>query len=112
MHQSGKPDCGVSASYNYYNGLHVCSHQENYFIVKNIKMAQFYKKKKKKKKENIIIIKILFIYFWGGRQGEREEEKHQCTSVCERYSDRASHMPPPGDLACNPGMCPDWESNR
>ena len=23
-----------------------------------------------------------------------------------------SHGPPTGDLACNPGMCPDWESNR
>ena len=23
----------------------------------------------------------------------------------------ASHMPPTGDLACNPGMCPDWELN-
>ena len=23
----------------------------------------------------------------------------------------ASHTPPAGDLACNPGMCPDWESN-
>ena len=23
----------------------------------------------------------------------------------------ASHSAPPGDLACNPGMCPDWESN-
>ena len=22
-----------------------------------------------------------------------------------------SHTPPTGDLACNPGMCPDWESN-
>ena len=22
------------------------------------------------------------------------------------------HMPPTGDLACNPGMCPDWESNQ
>ena len=21
-------------------------------------------------------------------------------------------MPPTGDLACNPGMCPDWESNQ
>ena len=21
-------------------------------------------------------------------------------------------MPPTGDLACNPGMCPDWELNR
>ena len=23
----------------------------------------------------------------------------------------ASHAPPPGDLASNPGMCPNWESN-
>ena len=33
----------------------------------------------------------------------REEEKHQCVVVC--------HAPPTGDLACNPGMCPDWELN-
>ena len=24
----------------------------------------------------------------------------------------ASHTPPTGDLAHNPGMCPDWESNQ
>ena len=36
--------------------------------------------------------------------GEREEEKHQCVV--------ASHTSPTGDLACNPGMCPDWESNQ
>ena len=23
----------------------------------------------------------------------------------------AFRTPPTGDLACNPGMCPDWESN-
>ena len=39
-----------------------------------------------------------------GREGEREGEKHQCVF--------ASHMPPIGDLACNPSMCPDWESNQ
>ena len=39
-----------------------------------------------------------------GREGEREEEKHQCVV--------ASHTPPTGDLACKPGMCPDWESNQ
>ena len=38
-----------------------------------------------------------------GREGEREGEKHQCVVV--------SHMPPTGDPACNPGMCPDWEWN-
>ena len=39
-----------------------------------------------------------------GRKGEREGEKHRCMV--------ASCAPPTGDLACNPGMCPDWESNR
>ena len=24
----------------------------------------------------------------------------------------ASHVPPTGDLAYNPGVCPDWESNQ
>ena len=35
--------------------------------------------------------------------GEREGEKHQCVV--------ASHTPPTGNLTCNPGMYPDWESN-
>ena len=35
------------------------------------------------------------------REREREREKHQCVV--------ASHGAPTGDLACNPGMCPDWE---
>ena len=39
-----------------------------------------------------------------GREGEREGEKHQCVV--------APHVPPTGDLACNPGTCPDWESNQ
>ena len=35
--------------------------------------------------------------------GEREGEKHQRVV--------ASLVPPTGDLAHNPGMCPDWELN-
>ena len=48
----------------------------------------------------------LFIYLFieSGEEGEREGEKHQCVV--------ASRVPPTGDLAHNPGMCPDWESNR
>ena len=38
------------------------------------------------------------------RGAESEGEKHQ--SVV------ASHTLSTGDLAPNPGMCPDWESNR
>ena len=45
----------------------------------------------------------LFIYRESGKEGEREGEKHQCVV--------ASWAPPTGDLACNSGMCPDWELN-
>ena len=44
-----------------------------------------------------------FIFRERRREGEREGEKHQCVV--------ASHIPPTGDLACNAGICPDWESN-
>ena len=46
-----------------------------------------------------------FIYLFLDRvEGkEREGEKHQCVV--------ASHAPPTGPLARNPGMCPDWEPN-
>ena len=46
----------------------------------------------------------LFIFRERGKEGEREREKHQGVV--------ASHVPPRGDLARNPGMCPDWELNR
>ena len=42
--------------------------------------------------------------FREGREREREGEKHRCVV--------ASRVPPTGDLACNPGVCPDWESNQ
>ena len=45
----------------------------------------------------------LFFVLERGREEERDGEKHQCVV--------ASHMPPTGDLAHNPGMCPDWELN-
>ena len=37
-------------------------------------------------------------------KGGRKRRKHQYVV--------ASHMPPTGDLAHNPGTCPDWEWNR
>ena len=46
----------------------------------------------------------LFIFRERGREGERVGEKHQCVV--------ASCVPPTGDLAHSPGMCPDWESNQ
>ena len=47
--------------------------------------------------------KILFSLSQGRRGGDREGEKHQCVVT--------SCTPPTGDLACNPGMWPDWELN-
>ena len=47
--------------------------------------------------------KILFIYFKREEKEKRGREKHQCVV--------ASCTTPTGDPACNPGMCPDWESN-
>ena len=44
-----------------------------------------------------------FIYLFLEKREGREGEKHQRVV--------ASRAPPTGDLACNPGMCPDWESN-
>ena len=44
----------------------------------------------------------LFI-FRERREGERKVEKHQCMVT--------SNTRPTGDLAHNPGMCPDWELN-
>ena len=52
----------------------------------------------------IYFLKILFIYFYRGREGEREGEKYQCVvAFC---------TVPTGDVAHNPGMCPDWEWNQ
>ena len=54
----------------------------------------------------VVVVVVVFNYFFlfrkRGREGETEGEKH--LSV-------ASRAPPTGDLARNPGMCPDWESN-
>ena len=50
-----------------------------------------------------VFLKMLFLFRERGREREREGEKHQCVVV--------ARVPHPGDLAHNPGMCPDWESN-
>ena len=49
----------------------------------------------------------LFIFRERGREEEREGMKHQClVASC------LPRCPAPGDLARNPGMWPDWESNQ
>ena len=51
----------------------------------------------------LFIIIYLFIFREREKEGEREGEKHQCVV--------ASHLASTGDLAYNPGMCPDQQSN-
>ena len=51
--------------------------------------------------------KTLFTFSERGREGEREEEKHQWAR--EASIGCLSHAL---TKSCNPGMCPDWESNQ
>ena len=44
-----------------------------------------------------------YLFLERGEVEGKEKEKHQCVV--------ASLAPPTGDLACNLGMCPDWELN-
>ena len=45
-----------------------------------------------------------YLFLERGERREKEREKRQCVV--------ASRMPPTEDLAHNPGMCLDWESNQ
>ena len=56
-----------------------------------------------KGKNSMGFLKKDFIYLFILERG-KGREKHQCVV--------ASCMPPIGNLACNPGMSPDWESNQ
>ena len=51
---------------------------------------------------------LLRFYLFTFRERGREGEKHRC----EKHQWTASHTPPTGDPAHNPGMCPDWELNQ
>ena len=47
-----------------------------------------------------------FIYSFLERRERRDKERERNISVW------LSLVPPTGDLACHPGMCPDWGSNQ
>ena len=49
-------------------------------------------------------LKRFYVFIFREEKGRRKREKHQYVV--------APHTTPTGDLVCNPGMCPDWESNR
>ena len=54
---------------------------------------------------------IDFIYLFIFRERRKEGKRERNINVWEKHQLVASLMPPTGDQACNPGMCPDWESN-
>ena len=54
----------------------------------------------------------LFIFRERAREGERGGEISVCVGNSIVCLSHAPRTPPTGDLAGNPGMCPDWESNR
>ena len=55
--------------------------------------------------ELFLFFKILFIYFLERGEGKEEERERNISVRLPLMS------PPTRDLAHNPGMCPDWESN-
>ena len=52
-----------------------------------------------------------FIYLFLERGKGREKERERNINVREIHRLVASRAPPTEDLACNPAMWPDWESN-
>ena len=50
-------------------------------------------------------LKDFYLFIFREKE-EREKERERKINVV------AFHMAPTGDLAHNPGMCPDWELNR
>ena len=53
-----------------------------------------------------------FIYLLLERGERREKERERNSNVLEIHQSVISCTPPAGDLAHNPGMCPDWELNQ
>ena len=62
--------------------------------------------------EQDILFKFFIVYLFLERRGGREEERDRNIDVGELHRSVASHTLPVGDLAHNPGMCPDCEWNQ
>ena len=66
-----------------------------------------------------VISQTLFFFFnasffclFSERDEGREKERERNIVVPELHHSISSHTAPTGDLAQNPGMCPDWESKQ
>ena len=80
-----------------HNIVNVLSPMENFMVY------VFYHNGKIKYKNFFFFQRFHLFILERRREGEWEGEKHQCVF--------ASHVSLVGDLAWNPGKCPDWESN-
>ena len=52
----------------------------------------------------IFLKKIIYLFLGRGEGKEKDRERN--------IDGLPLTCPPTGNLACNPGMCPDWESNH
>ena len=70
-------------------------------------------RERRRRKENLEMglqnIYRLFCFFLRGERRERNRDRN--IHVREKKLSVASHKPPTGGPAYNPGMCPDWDSN-
>ena len=62
--------------------------------------------------KNCVFILFLRFYLFLERDSKGGRKRERNTDVRETHHLVASCMPPTGDPAGNPGMCPDWESNQ
>ena len=58
----------------------------------------------------VFFLDFIYLFLESGKGREKEREKN--IHVWEKHPSIASRMPPTGNPARNPSMCPDWESNQ
>ena len=60
----------------------------------------------------LIFFQRFYIFIFRERGEGNVKERERNIDVLEIHQLVASHTPPTGDLAHNPGVCPDWASKR
>ena len=62
---------------------------------------------------HLLLLLLFFLRFYLSLEREEGREKEERNiDISEKHWLVASRTPPAGDLARNPGLCPDWESNQ
>ena len=95
----------ASAKLNIWNEGQCISHLEIYHTIQQTILWSY----SLSKTTFCLFIEFIYLFLEKGEGKEKEREKN--IDVWEKHPLVAS-VPPAGDLAHNPGMCPDWESNQ